>query len=730
MTEWDEHLRKLALDTLFELSNEPIYVYAPDGRFIDGNPALAERTGYPWEKLREIDFQPTVHPDDAEFVAQQFAAALAGETVRYQARGLRPDGTVYHAEVLNAPVKVDGVVVAVLGVANDLDELTGVRTSLDRIESRMFTALESLGEAMALVDADWNVTFLNGPAKHLLSPGGDDLVGTSLWDLDLPDPEGEAMLREVMATRRSHVRRRFDENLQRWVELTGFPAGDLLGIRVRDITEIEDARRRILDDSRRIHAQTTLLDSASDAIIMRGLDGVIEYANRASFELLGIDEPLEGRRLRDVLELSDEAGAQLERDLGRLGRWVGEVVVRRPDGSQRITEAQWQVVNDPEGNPDAVFCRLTDVTERRRQEELLARTQRMESIGTLASGIAHDLNNVLTPLMLSAQLLAADEMDPKRLRILAGMQQTVQRGSDMIRQVLTFARGVEGERTIVEIADLVRGFAEFCRDILSKNIRVEVSAADGLAVLGDPTQLLQVLMNLATNARDAMADGGTIRLKATGDEERVIIEVTDDGAGMPADVLARIFEPFYTTKGIGRGTGLGLSVSQAIARTHGGSLEATSEPGRGTTFRLELPRSIRAADPSERTADTGPIDLAGLRVLIVDDESDIVESASLVIERAGGAPMAVTDARDAQRLLRGAVMDVVLTDLVMPGTSGRVFLDWLAEFSPGMPVVAMTGVPEQGVHAAKRDNVRVTLDKPFTAERLLEALRTATQGDA
>src|SRR5690606_15890168 len=151
-------------------------------------------------------------------------------------------------------------------------------------------------------------------------------------------------------------------------------------------------------------------------------------------------------------------------------------------------------------------------------------------------------------------LLATGETDEQRIRILTGMQQTIDRGADMIRQVLTFARGVEGERTIVDVADLARRFAEFSRDTLPKDIDVEVSTDDDLAVLGDPTQLMQVLMNLATNARDAMPDGGHLTLRATGDPARVVIEVADEGAGMTPEVLARIFEPFYTTKGIGSGT--------------------------------------------------------------------------------------------------------------------------------------------------------------------------------
>jgi two-component system, cell cycle sensor histidine kinase and response regulator CckA len=851
---WTGALRQNTLETLFEESPDFVFVLDAEGKFLAGNRALAERTGHPWDELRLMPSMPIVHPDDREHVAAEFAAALAGETRRYHGRGTRPDGTVFHVDVVNVPVRVDGKVVAVLGIAHDIDLLADIRDSLDRsrglmriasrvarfggwqfdvatrerywsaevfemlghpgtrppdaavvlaqlddedrarvgraldrcisdglpidftarfalpaggfmharvvgeavrdangvvvlvegalsditaevearqahrlVETRLTAAFDSMTDVFAFVDTDWTVTYVNSSAISMLGRGAANLVGNALWDLALEDAEGESMLREVMRERHPLVRRRFDEELGRWMEVTGFPAGDLLGIHVRDVTELEEARRRIVDDSRRIHAQSMLLDHASEAIVMRGLGGSIEYANEATASLLGTgDAPLTGRSLSEVLALGDDTVRELEAALASAGRWHGEMVLRRPDGTERFIETRWQIVDDPDGNPDAVFCHLIDVTDRRRQDEILLRTQRMESIGTLAGGIAHDLNNVLTPLLLSTQLLANDLDVPTRTRILAGMQQTIERGADMIRQVLTFARGVEGERTVVDIGELTERFAKFCGDILPKSIAVDASAAPDLAVLGDSTQLMQVLMNLATNARDAMPDGGHLRLTATGDDARVVIEVADDGTGMSADALDRIFEPFFTTKGIGRGTGLGLSVSQAIARTHGGSLEASSAVGSGTTFRLELPRSLDDASEEADPLPGAAADLTGLRVLVVDDEDEIVELASLVIAAAGGVPVGARDAVEGHAALAGAAFDVVVTDLVMPGTTGRAFLEAIAQSHPDLPAVAMSGIPEQGDRASRRDNVRAILDKPFTAEELLAAIVLAT----
>ncbi len=396
MTVADDELRRLAIDTAFAETSAAIWVMSLDGHLVAANAALESRTGRAWEELEGTTAVNAVHPDDRQRVRDSFEAAAGGTVQRYELRGVRPDGTPFHVAALNAPIIRDGVVIGVVGVAHDRDELVDVRSTLDRTQTRLTSALDGIDDAMAFVDADWRITFLNSRATALLGRGADDLLGTSLWDLDLPDPDGAEMLREAMRTHRPLVRRRFDEGLQRWMEVSGFPAGDLLGIQVRDVTDIEEARRQIIDDSRRIHAQAMLMDAAHDAIIMRGLGDVIEYANQAAQELLGdgVAATIEGMPLRGVLGLDEERAREIEGSIGRSGRWEGEIVVQRADGSARVTETTWQAVRGADGVMDAVFCILTDVTERRVQDAVLARNQRMESIGTLASGIAHDLNNV------------------------------------------------------------------------------------------------------------------------------------------------------------------------------------------------------------------------------------------------------------------------------------------------------------------------------------------------
>ncbi|WP_395639358.1 PAS domain-containing protein [Pseudolysinimonas sp.] len=850
---WRGAFRRHGLRALFEAHPDPVYFVDTDGKFVAGNAALADRVGIPWEILRGMDFGPTVHPDDRERVAGEFARAAAGETRRYRSRGLRPDGSTFFADVLNVPIRSRDRVLGVLGLGRDIDDLADVQTSLDvterllqiagrvarvggwatdlvtgerhwspqlfdvlgldpdqvvtrgdliahvgsghrarvdraftrcatkgtafdlvapfrtaagelrqirligeavraggrivrvqgavtdvtaaveqhreriRMDTLLTAALDGVPNDLVFVDRDWRLRYVNRAAAATLGIRAADLIGADLWTVTGFGDDVAAMLHTVMASGTQQSLRLRDPRTNRWVETLVFPADDLLGISMTDVSEREAARLVAIGDPRKQYAQATVFDSTSDAIIVRGLGDGIEYFNSSAAELLALDgdEDVTGQPLLAVLGADAQAYAEADAVVAAEGNWTGDLVIRRND-EERLIACRWVLVRDPSGAPEAVFCVLIDVTEARREGEVMLRAQRMESIGTLAGGIAHDLNNVLTPLMLSTQLLAGEEDELSRLRIIAGMQEAIERGSNMIRQVLTFARGVEGQRTLVEITDLVERFTEFCRDTLPKNLVVEVEVVRDLRILGDPTQLLQVLMNLATNARDVMPDGGSLTVRATGDGDRVRIAVTDTGPGMTPSVLDQAFDPFFTTKAVGQGTGLGLSVSQAIARAHDGSLDVTATGPAGTTFVLDLPRATASEAPSPAApAAIGTSDLTGVRVLIVDDEDAIIDAASAVIRNAGGEPVGARDAEEAKVIVVRDPVDLVLTDLVMPGTTGRAFLAWLATRKPGLAVVTMSGVPEQGLAVERQPNVRAVLDKPFTAAALLQALAAA-----
>lgn len=294
--------------------------------------------------------------------------------------------------------------------------------------------------------------------------------------------------------------------------------------------------------------------------------------------------------------------------------WSGEIRQVTKSGNEVVVSSRWTLVRDAEDHPSAVLAISTDITEKKRLESQFLRSQRMESIGTLAGGVAHDLNNILAPIMMSAPLLRQG-LGPRETETLVhNIETSAQRGADIVKQLLAFARGMKGERVVINLRHMVEEMAKIVRDTFPKNITVQSKASRDLwPIVGDPTHVHQVLLNLCINARDAMPNGGSITIAAenmTVDEHYVnfepdakpgpyvVLRVTDTGIGIPQEILDKIFDPFFTTKEHGKGTGLGLSTVLGIAKSHNGFLNVHSEVGKGTAFSCFFPATPNAkADP-------------------------------------------------------------------------------------------------------------------------------------
>jgi signal transduction histidine kinase/FixJ family two-component response regulator len=417
----------------------------------------------------------------------------------------------------------------------------------------------------------------------------------------------------------------------------------------------------------------------------------------------------------------------MEAALFRDGYWTGEIRQRRADGTPIIAESRLQVVRGDDGEPTAVFGVHSDVTEQKRLNDERTRAQRLESLGTLAGGIAHDLNNVLTPILMTVQLLAADETDERRRELLAATDAAAHRGAAMIRKVLSFARGSGGKRDLVDAGRLLRELRVLCRETLPRTIRLEVVVADDPpAVLGDETELFQVLVNLVTNARDAMPEGGRLTIRADAVQDGLRFEVADTGCGVDDATRAAMFEPFFTTKD--SGTGLGLPTSAAIVKAHGGDLEVRSRPGEGTSIAFVLPAApeeLVSEAPEPRPAEPQPGD--GRSVLVVDDEATIRDLVAHTLRQAGYR-VATAEGAEALDLLADPSRhwDVVVTDVMMPEVSGDGLARLVAAGRPGAAVVLMSGMdPGPGSRAAVEAGAAYFLPKPFTPPSLLTAVDRA-----
>lgn len=489
----------------------------------------------------------------------------------------------------------------------------------------------------------------------------------------------------------------------------------------------------------RLAQQAALLDEVSDAIMVLDAELTITWWSRGAERLFGLNEAdVVGRSAVEVLALDPMVVGAARTRIASHGEWTAEVVIAT--GRVRVTTlARWRSLQRV-GEPRDILAIFTDLTQQKLLEAQSLRAQRIESIGTLAGGIAHDLNNVLAPILMAIDYLRSEETDPDRADTLATIERSAERGADMVRQLLTFARGIDGRREPVDVQRLVAEVVRILDETLLKSVAVSTSIPDRLPwILGDTTQLHQVLLNLCINARDAMPQGGLIRLsvEATRVDQTfaqqlvgareglfLVVSVEDSGIGMSAEVIDRIFDPFYTTKEVGRGTGLGLSTSLAIIKNHGGFIRVMSEPGRGSRFSVYLPIEEGDYETQAEGHDEVPRG-RGQLLLVVDDEAIVRSVTRRTLERFGYRVVLANDGADAVATFvkHKQELALVITDLMMPVMDGPAFVTVLRKLAPELPVIAVTGV-QGGASMQRVEGLGVSrlLSKPYTARTLLEAI--------
>jgi PAS domain S-box-containing protein len=520
------------------------------------------------------------------------------------------------------------------------------------------------------------------------------------------------------------------------------------GKAVRMVGSLTDQTARAAAQEQ-LREQATLLDHAQDAIVVRDLEHRVRNWNRAAEARFGWSRAeAVGQRVTELLyrDLELAAFEAAQEAVREKGEWRGELVHRARDGRLLTFESRWSLLRDDLGAPKSVLTINTDVTEKRVLEKQFLRAQRLESLGTLAGGIAHDLNNVLAPILMTASALELDESDPQRAEDLRDIHRAAQRGADIVKQLLSFARGVEGERMPVDLARLGKELRKIVRETFPKDITFELDIAPGLSLVeADATQIHQVLTNLCVNARDAMPRGGTLTVTMRPvvlDElyaqmnidarpgPYVVITVADTGVGMAPHVLDHLFEPFFTTKDVGKGTGLGLSTAHSIIKQHGGFIEVESELGRGARFKVYLP-AAEARATREASVDAGaevPARGKGELVLVVDDEAPLRQVARRTLERFGYRALLAANGAEAVGLFaqHRAEIAVVLTDMMMPVMDGAATILALKAIDPAVRVVASSGHASQATTTRVAEaGVRRFVPKPYTAETLIKAIRDA-----
>ncbi len=524
------------------------------------------------------------------------------------------------------------------------------------------------------------------------------------------------------------------------ISLSTFPAEGLVEGVMVDITEKRAAAEQIRE-------QAELLDKTSDAIFVLDLTAHVQYWNKAAEQQYGWpSHEVMRRHVTDYLfpstlanEFQKAISAVRER-----GEWRGELEISSRYKNAIIAECRFTLVRDDQGHPRAILCLNSDITERKQLETQMLRAQRMESIGTLAGGIAHDLNNILAPIVVSIDILKRTVVDTLGKKTLTAIESSARRGADMVKQVLTFARGIQGERVTMRMEHVIAEVVRLIEETFPRSIEVHNEVPRKLwPIVGDATQIHQVFMNLCVNARDAMESGGVLTLRAQNaviSEEfarghlgvtpgpYVHFQVTDTGSGIPETIREKIFEPFFTTKEVGKGTGLGLSTTLGIVKSHGGFLTLDTATGRGTTFHIYFPADVadetRPIESSTEALRDGNDEL----ILIVDDERALRDVAASTLETYRYRTIVAEDGARALEIYRERRDEIrlVVTDIMMPRVGGAELVREIHALEPHARIVIMTGmqIPDD-IQIDDFQKVDGVLRKPFTAEDLVRTVQEA-----
>jgi PAS domain S-box-containing protein len=692
------------------------------------------------------------HPQDRPRVAKLLAQAMRDMgTFRAELRVLDPTGGERWASLMATPTLLPNGTVAWDGVEIDITEFKArERAVLD--SERLFRESQRAADIGSyetdLASGAWTSSEVLDQIFGIGPAFSRDIQG---WvRLIHPDDQDEMSLylsQEVLGRRHRFNREyrivRQDDGVTRWVLGLGELVLDADGQPARMIGTIQDITERRAADQERERLMTAV-EQAGEAVVITDPSGVIEYVNPA-FERVSGYSLAEAKGHKPSLLKSGLQGPEVYAELWRVIRggrtWRGVLQNKRKDGGLFTEEVTISPVFGHKGEIRNFVAVKHDISDSLRLAAQFQQSQRMEMVGRLAGGVAHDFNNMLGVILAVTELtlMKLEPSHPLHANLMR-IQDAARRSADLTRQLMVFARKQPIEPRLLDLNRTVGGMMDMLRRLIGEHVQLRWQPGPGLGpVRLDPTQLDQVLVNLCVNARDAIATTGQVtvstalvQVDAAACRERpglqpgayAVLSVADDGAGMDAAVLAQAFEPFFTTKRPGKGTGLGLAIIDGIAQQNHGFIEASSVLGQGTTFRLHLP--IQAEDQAPDQAPKPALPPIRATVLLLEDEPALLELTATMLQHLGCRVLAAATPQEALDLARrhGAGIDLVLTDVIMPQANAAEVVALIEPLLPGVKVLYMSGYSADVIsrHGVLDEGVHF-LAKPFNLEALAAKLK-------
>ncbi|MBK9707777.1 MAG: response regulator [Acidobacteria bacterium] len=711
--------------------------------------------GYPTVGLKRSTLSEFIHPDDLEKVIDSFRDCVdqADENAReleFRVKNLDGEWNWLDSRIIVYNRHTDGSPQNLLFVAHDATNRKRAEIELTKSEARYSDLIENSGLLVGTHDINGRILSINKKALEYAGVDNtDELIGLNIKDFILPYllPQFKDYLHEVLLTRTFEGLCAFHsiKGDKVVLDITNSLGTDINGDLIircigRDVTEQLKTERALRESEERLRLS---LQAAHFGIWEWQIEKGIYIQDDTAREVLGdqtgslkhflkIVHPEDSERLKSKVELALNSGLNYSLDF-RLFDSKGNI---------KWVEAHARVVSNHEQTLTKLIGVVRDITEIKLLEMERYRTSRLESIGSLVSGISHDLNNIFTPILMGISTLKKSSLDENAERWIPVIQKSAERGRDLIEQMLTFGKGYEVDRETININSLVKDLLIIIGETLPKDIEVELHLEQNLwDIVGNQTQIHQVLLNLCINSKDAMPKGGKLTISTENllideDNSKILntaakpgryvgITITDTGLGIPPNIIEHIFDPYFTTKKNSQGTGLGLSTSRTIVITHGGFITVSSQVGRGTKFIAHLPvlesNKVKPGVSFNKNAEKGHDEL----ILMIDDERDICDVAKHCLESNGYRVIIMQNGIEAIKIYeeRRDEIQVVITDLMMPEVDGPGIIRKLRQINPGVKIVAISGIRgNEKYKEAARAGFNVFLQKPFTEEKLLSTL--------